>query len=638
MFLPARSAVFSDGSFCYIPKGTTCPMEISTYFRINNKDLNSQKSKKNIFKSGLQWWSFMLQRVFEAVEEQEEEHAEEAEAEAAVHSPLHQEEVIPFPEEISQISRDSPDHRLDVQRFPWSSPHSPVRRGKGSASAPCLQRGGLPPIASSRRQPDWKPVRRKPLPRQSFLNALINTDQSGTGEQWAPPKIQGGGAWGGMLQAQHKRLAGVLAKQHREVSKLKNQLTALQQLNRMGGQVGQDPQTDGTVHDYMSKIAPKVGRKAPQWRPSNLPQSSLPSFLSQDQDAISELSEEKAESPVAVQHLQGQEDSEKLPAMLTPRPDVEAQKAQEAESREDPCADLIDEFSIQDTAEVFCSQSMNQDSSEVEAETIENDGLEVAPDSADPDLDHVEMHCQLSPGEVGLDCMAKEDESNGEAEEAEDDVADEAIEANRGSSFFFQGPAQESLMHAALGYSQASNLAASFAEEPAEPAEPEPADTETDEGIAQEAMSASWMKEFEAASVCPARGRATAEVLMANLTELEHRRSVSLSSSGMCMVSRTGQGDFLGQIGAMEDVEASGCVQGSAVNEAVQVNKLQAEAIESLTKADQQDFIIRGKDWSALAAECDALLESCKRPALETGALHAEADSMPSPQEIDLDL
>eukprot|EP00913_Durusdinium_trenchii_P023955 g22497.t1 len=121
-------------------------------------------------------------------------------------------------------------------------------------------------------------------------------------------------------------------------------------------------------------------------------------------------------------------------------------------------------------------------------------------------------------------------------------------------------------------------------------------------------MSASWMKEFEAASV-----------LMANLTELEHRRSVSLSSSGMCMVSRTGQGDFLGQIGAMEDVEASGCVQGSAVNEAVQVNKLQAEAIESLTKADQQDFIIRGKDWSALAAECDALLESCKRPALETG-------------------
>lgn len=37
-FAALNSAVFSDGSFCYIPKGTTCPMEISTYFRINNKE------------------------------------------------------------------------------------------------------------------------------------------------------------------------------------------------------------------------------------------------------------------------------------------------------------------------------------------------------------------------------------------------------------------------------------------------------------------------------------------------------------------------------------------------------------------------------------------------------------------------
>ncbi len=33
-----NSAVFSDGSFCYIPKGTRCPMELSTYFRINAAD------------------------------------------------------------------------------------------------------------------------------------------------------------------------------------------------------------------------------------------------------------------------------------------------------------------------------------------------------------------------------------------------------------------------------------------------------------------------------------------------------------------------------------------------------------------------------------------------------------------------
>jgi Fe-S cluster assembly protein SufB len=33
-----NSAVFSDGSFAYIPKGTRCPMELSTYFRINAKN------------------------------------------------------------------------------------------------------------------------------------------------------------------------------------------------------------------------------------------------------------------------------------------------------------------------------------------------------------------------------------------------------------------------------------------------------------------------------------------------------------------------------------------------------------------------------------------------------------------------
>ena len=33
-----NSAVFSDGSFCYIPKNTICPMELSTYFRINDKE------------------------------------------------------------------------------------------------------------------------------------------------------------------------------------------------------------------------------------------------------------------------------------------------------------------------------------------------------------------------------------------------------------------------------------------------------------------------------------------------------------------------------------------------------------------------------------------------------------------------
>ena len=37
-FAALNAAVFSDGSFCYIPKGVRCPMELSTYFRINAKD------------------------------------------------------------------------------------------------------------------------------------------------------------------------------------------------------------------------------------------------------------------------------------------------------------------------------------------------------------------------------------------------------------------------------------------------------------------------------------------------------------------------------------------------------------------------------------------------------------------------
>ncbi len=37
-FASLNSAVFSDGSFCYIPQNIKCPLELSTYFRINDKD------------------------------------------------------------------------------------------------------------------------------------------------------------------------------------------------------------------------------------------------------------------------------------------------------------------------------------------------------------------------------------------------------------------------------------------------------------------------------------------------------------------------------------------------------------------------------------------------------------------------
>ena len=37
-FAALNSAVFTDGSFVYIPKGVRCPMELSTYFRINEQN------------------------------------------------------------------------------------------------------------------------------------------------------------------------------------------------------------------------------------------------------------------------------------------------------------------------------------------------------------------------------------------------------------------------------------------------------------------------------------------------------------------------------------------------------------------------------------------------------------------------
>ena len=37
-FAALNAAVFTDGSFCYIPKGVTCPIDLSTYFRINSED------------------------------------------------------------------------------------------------------------------------------------------------------------------------------------------------------------------------------------------------------------------------------------------------------------------------------------------------------------------------------------------------------------------------------------------------------------------------------------------------------------------------------------------------------------------------------------------------------------------------
>ena len=37
-FVSLNSSIFSDGSFCFVPKDIECPLELSTYFRLNNKE------------------------------------------------------------------------------------------------------------------------------------------------------------------------------------------------------------------------------------------------------------------------------------------------------------------------------------------------------------------------------------------------------------------------------------------------------------------------------------------------------------------------------------------------------------------------------------------------------------------------
>ncbi len=54
-FAALNSAVFSDGSFAYIPKGVRCPMELSTYFRINAADTSCTRRWSS-------WWRSRTRR------------------------------------------------------------------------------------------------------------------------------------------------------------------------------------------------------------------------------------------------------------------------------------------------------------------------------------------------------------------------------------------------------------------------------------------------------------------------------------------------------------------------------------------------------------------------------------------------
>lgn len=60
-----NSAVFSDGSFCYIPKGVRCPMELSTYFRINQAGTGQFERTLLIADEGL---CFLSGRVYSTIQ------------------------------------------------------------------------------------------------------------------------------------------------------------------------------------------------------------------------------------------------------------------------------------------------------------------------------------------------------------------------------------------------------------------------------------------------------------------------------------------------------------------------------------------------------------------------------------------
>lgn len=624
----------------------------------------------------------LLTQVFEAVEEEQAEENVEEEADRGLPEVSIQEELTEVDHRgDDEMHKDSPTFHLpEVHRFPWSPKCSPMRRGnQSSASAPQLHRHpGLPPIRSGSKRQEWKPVRRKQVPKQSHLDPLTIIEVD-TAEHWSPPKIKGGGAWGGMLQSQHRRLAGVLAKQHKEVSNLQNQLAALEQLNRMGGQVGQNAQTDGTVHEYMAKIAPKFGRRGPQWQPSSHPSTS-PSIQSQEYSV--EISEQAdAKSKVGDEPLppdrqsQCSESSEHLVSLAPALGDSEQEPMEcehneqmamfVAESQEDVQVDCAE---AAEAAEV-CAVKEQEEQEEQEKELTQGPdellfGLRQANSEVDlPATEEFNADAIGAPGRV----EDVEDVADNIPDLHNAENASESQEAISQVQSFFKGQAQASL-RASLGEAaQRLTQEQPFAVEEAAIESIEHLDGQGTSLALQgcEGLSASWMKEFEAASAVSQPGRATAEVLIDNLN-LDQLEYLSRRSSGHCMVIREGQGDFLGQIGAMKDPGAveeveekgeeseessEGVLEESAPDTKPEaLDEMEAE----ITQPAVKDFLIRGKDWSTLAAECDALLESCKRPEAdddddsggiphELEAEHIEAAMATLPglseeREMDLDL
>ncbi|CAE7031155.1 ycf24 [Symbiodinium sp. CCMP2592] len=594
----------------------------------------------------------LLTQVYEAgAEDEEAEELAEAECHDNRGASKRREVEVPSPAQLRRREPEpdypSPSELQLPHRYPvWSAGASSARL-KSSSSAPALPRvrsarrgeeSVLSPMidgpghsASQRQAAHWKPVRRKPQQGSHLrpLSHLRRLDTPEDAKKWMPPKVQGGGAWGGILQSQHQRLAGVLAKQHQEMKKMQQQLEVLQQLNRLGSYVGGDARVDGAVHSYMVEMAPKVGRKAPSWKPlSPIRRSALPVLPEDEEQSLlgsrgqsseafwEEAAEaERAEELAADARLEVQEvpaEDEGASAEASEQKEFDAEGGPETEAEGVPAA----------AAEATATGQGSLDSGEIEVSVQVTLPL---------DEEEEEAACSLQPSVAAQlasedrDVLAPDEEvgsrtGDAEVEQLQNEDAASSPQQEAANVSFFRGEAQASLLEQAVSSQKQGAIP-----------------------WAGGSFSTSWMQELEeAAAPYATLCRDTTDVLMANLGSIapnSRRSSVEsqLNTSHYGLPSKQGhcvfsgdrrQEEFLGQIGATEDAppeksepETENTQEpGGDAEHAEEVPQPPPEQTEeapvelSSDIPAREEISIRGKDWSILAAECDVLLAECRRP------------------------
>ncbi len=134
-FAALNSAVFTDGSFVYIPKGVRCPMELSTYFRINARSTGQFERTLIIAEAGS--YVSYLEGCTAPMRDENQLHA------AVVELVAHDDAQIKYTHRAELVSRAT---RKAAAASTTSSP----------SAAPVAARGARSP---GRR---WRPARRSP--------------------------------------------------------------------------------------------------------------------------------------------------------------------------------------------------------------------------------------------------------------------------------------------------------------------------------------------------------------------------------------------------------------------------------------------------------------------------------------------